>query len=180
MNDMSDEESDFVSDSAFPSEATSEMLLAYKKQFIQFGLFIAFLIVLFSLVAVVSGLSYRADKAGLGECLSEALGEKGYGDLELTDLYEIQNPFTVSATAYSVSGSHYTHAVIIRLTTMVGPVPTVFLYDAAVGKADFVCYLGLGNRVERQLMDSTAFSFIDYWERRLPQILSLAVEEEAS
>ncbi len=179
MNDMSDEESDFASDSTFPSEAASEMLLAYKKQFIQFGLFIAFLVVLFSLVAVVSGLSYHADKAGLRECLSEALKEKGYEDFELADLYEIQNPFTVSASAYSVSGSHYSHAVIIRLTTMVGPVPAVFLYDSASAQADFICYLGLEKRVEQQLLDSTAFSLIDYWERRLPQILSITAEEEA-
>ena len=173
MNGMSDEESDFSADSGFPSEATSELLLVYKKQFIKFGLFIAFLIVLFAIPAVFSALSYRFTQDGLKDSLAVALKEHGYDDIELTDSYEIPNPFTVAAAAYSVEGSRYSYAVIIKLTTMVGPVPAVFLYDTSASRADFICYLTLGKRVERLLVDSTGFSFVEYWAIRLPQVLSV-------
>ena len=177
MNDMSDEASGFSADPAFPPETANEMLLVYKKQFIKFWLFIAFLIVLFAIPAAFSALSYHSTQNGLKDSLVTALKEHGYEDLTILDSYEIQNPFTVGVAAYSVADSPYSYAVIIKLTTMVGPVPAVFLYDTASPKADFVCFLSLGKRVERFLTDNTGLSLIEYWARRLPQILSAADRE---
>ncbi len=177
MNDMSDEASGFSADPAFPPEAAGEMLLVYKKQFIKFGLFIAFLIVLFAVPAVISALSYRSTRNGLKESLVAALKEHGYEGLAVTDSCELQNPFAVAAAAFSVEDSPYSYAVIIKLTTMAGPVPAVFLYDTASPKADFVCFLTLGKRVERFLSDSTGLSLIEYWAHRLPQILSASDRE---
>ncbi len=177
MNDRSDKKSDFSAESGFQTEAASEMLLVYKKQFIKFWLFIAFLIVLFTLPAIFSALSYRSTQNGLKNSLMTALKDHGYEDLQLTEICEIQNPFTVGAAAYTVEGSSYSCAVIIRITTMVGPVPAVFLYDSSSEKADFLCYLTLGNRVERFLLDSTRSSLIEYWAYRLPQILSVPDKE---
>ncbi|MCR5623273.1 MAG: hypothetical protein K6G18_15640 [Treponema sp.] len=175
MNGFSDE--DNASDLGFPAESSNEALLAYRKQLIQFGIFIAFLIVLFAFAAVFSALSSSASREGLKDCLAKALVDNGYTDVELESSYELRIPFTVAAEAYSVSGSRYTHAVIMRMTTMLGPVPAVFLYDASSAKADFVCYLSLDGRVERMLLDSTKYSLVEYWSVRLPSILSVPSSE---
>lgn len=171
MNGFSDE--DTAADQSLAQDGMNDALLAYKKQFMQFGIFIAFLIVLFAVVALFSALSASASSQGLRGCLADALADHGYADLELGDSYELQNPFTVAAEAYTVSGAKYSHAVIIRMTTMVGPVPAVFLYDGSSAKADFVCYLSLGDRVERMLLDSTEYTLVEYWSVRLPSILSV-------
>lgn len=173
MNDMPDEENDGSADWS----GTSDMLLAYKKQFIQFGVFIAFLIVLFAVTALFSALSSSSMKQGLRDSIAAVLAENGYEDVSIGDSYEIQGPFATSATAYELSGDRYSHAVIIRMTTMVGPVPAVFLYEGGARKADFLCYLSLSKRVERMLLDSTRHSLIEYWALRLPGILSVPKEE---
>ena len=173
MNNMADEEPDGSQD----WNGASDVLLAYKKQFAQFGIFIAFLVVLFALTAAFSALSAGASRKGLQDCLAAALADRGYGDVTLDGLHELQNPFAVSAQAYTVSGSKYSYAVIIKLTTMVGPVPAVFLYDGSSARADFLCYLSLSKRVERMLLDSTEHSLLDYWSLRLPSIISASAEE---
>ncbi|MBQ9539658.1 MAG: hypothetical protein IJU95_10360 [Treponema sp.] len=168
MSDMIDEEAE---------GNPAEMLLAYKKQLIQFGIFTGFLVVLFALTALFSVLSANHYRQGLRDVLADTLKSRGYEDIELDELYEIKNPFAVSAQVCTVSGSGYSHAVIIRITTMVGPVPAVFLYDSSSNKADFICYLTLGSRVERMLLDSTKHSLLEYWALRLPAIISAPFEE---
>lgn len=173
MSDMPGEETDGSADWTGPSDA----LLVYKKQFIQFGVFIAFLVVLFAVTAVFAALSSSSLRRGLGDCVRAALDSNGYEYVMLESPYEIKSPLSVTASAYRISGSKYTHAVIIRLTTMAGPVPAVFLYDGSSAKADFLCYLSLSKRVERMLLDSTRHSLIEYWAVRLPGMLSVPKEE---
>ena len=173
MSDMPGEETDGSADWS----GTSDMLLVYKKQFIQFGIFIAFLVVLFAVTAVFAALSSSSMSRGLGDCVRAALDGNGYEDVVLEAPYEINGPFSVTASVYAISGSRYSHAVIIRLTTMVGPVPAVFLYDGSSARADFLCYLSLSRRVERMLLDSTRHSLIEYWALRLPEMIPVAEEE---
>ena len=126
--------------------------------------------------AAISG-SAMATTSAVGSFMIPAMKEHGYEGLAVTDSCELQNPFAVAAAAFSVEDSPYSYAVIIKLTTMAGPVPAVYLYDTASPKADFVCFLTLGKRVERFLTDSTGLSLIEYWAHRLPQILSASDRE---
>ncbi|MBQ7166553.1 MAG: hypothetical protein IJR93_06410 [Treponema sp.] len=173
MSEMPGEETDGSADWT----GSGDMLLVYKKQFIQFGIFIAFLVVLFAVTAVFAALSSSAVRRGLGDSVRAALDSNGYEDVMLEAPCEIQGPLSVTASAYTVSGSGYSYAVILRITTMAGPVPAVFLYDGTSAKADFLCYLSLSKRVERMLLDSTRHSLIEYWAVRLPEMLSVPKEE---
>ena len=168
MSDMIERDSYGVAD----DENASQALLAYKSQMIKFFVLTGILIFFFAVIALFSALAVKSWRSGLKACVQTLLLESGYQDAVVGESVDLQNPFTESAAAFELSGCSYDKAVIIRVTTAFGPAPALFLYADTAKAAEFVCFAGLGGRVEKTLTDSSRNSLVKYWAARIPYVLA--------
>jgi hypothetical protein len=144
------------------------LLKKYKKQLFEFGLLLLILVVLFSLTAACTTLSRTAKVEGLRQAVQKVLSENG--GLEAGDEEPINSPFAVSAASFTVSGTD-DHAVIIRIPTIYGAFPAVFLWQETEKNAQFLSLATVNERINDSLIASSKFSQIAYWEKRIPKIL---------
>ncbi|AEE16805.1 hypothetical protein [Treponema brennaborense] len=155
-----------------------------KKLSIDYGLCMAVIVVLFVLVFVLALFSRQAWNGGLQKQLVSVLSQSHPGEYIVSDPLPIDNPFSVSAAAYQLMpvssaarGTRY--GVIIRIPTLYGSLPGVFVYTENAG-AEFVGIAGFSedSAKEQAVAASLADSVqISRWEKRIPVILKDAVQK---
>ena len=75
-------------------------------------------------------------------------------------LFEIRNRKT--GTVYS--------AIIIRIQTLYGPLPAVYIMDSEKN-VEFVGYSTTTGRIAKQLNENRLNKSIIYWKKKIPQII---------
>lgn len=101
----------------------------------------------------------------------------------------IQSPLATSAVSFALCapdatdvGSAYC-AVVMRVETLYGPLPCVYVYDVPNSKASFAGVLSLNGTVAELLKSRRGGKTtvpIDYWARQIPTIISAANVHDAS
>jgi len=146
---------------------------SYKTFFINYGIFLGIITVTFLILIYSVTLSRKSWQRNLKPTIEKVLEEKEPNVWSIENYQILNNPFTVSAACYDVrnrkNGEMY-KAVILRVTTFYGPLPAVFIVDSE-DNVRFIGYSNVHGRVQLQLETKKSNKRIDYWVKKLPDII---------
>ena len=149
-----------------------------KKLLKQYGIFAGIIIGLFALLTCVILLSENKWQNGLKEEISRVLEEEAPGEWIVGEYIEINAPVALSSACFQVrrkDNGAKKYALIVRIETIYGPLPAVFLYnDKSV--AQFIGIAGLHGRVRKVIGNGKNDAKINYWIKRIPDIVRNAEE----
>lgn len=144
----------------------------YKQFFRNYGIVAAFLLLAFVILIYSVKLTRNSWSAGLRSSVERVLNEEV--DLWLVgENIEITSPMTTNAAAYNIMNKQtkeISQAVIVRVTTLYGPVACVFTCNDN-NDVEFVGFSSLHGRIALQFKDKSFDQRIDYWQRKIPSIL---------
>lgn len=150
------------------------------KQLTDYGIFLLILIVLLSVISLFIIANRNKWNRGLSEQIKTVLEKNDYKKVAVQRTpVVINSPLTTSCAAYKVkyegSGEDET-AVIIRVTTLYGPVAAVYIqHDNRI--VDFIDFTSSERITEKQNIDLSKNMQIDYWKKRIPAILPAVLEK---
>ena len=142
----------------------------------EYGIFAGCIVLLAIVLSVAAIFTKGAGQAGIKTEIARVLEEAEPGVWHIGDFVDFGAPVSSSAACFSVKGgSGSGYACIVRMETMYGPLPAVFISDGR-HTARFVGIAGLHGRVYAAIESGGAKSQIRYWAERIPLLIRL--EEE--
>jgi hypothetical protein len=145
----------------------------------KYGYFAAILIVFMGLLILFSLLSNRKWQNGLRSQIESVLQESTNEKYVVGPYVYVKTPFVTSAAVYQLNAKQKKtnqYVVILRVTTMYGPLPAVFIYTSGK-EAEFVDFIYFDAKSNQQIADSSHNAQIDYWCKRIPSIIQTGVQE---
>ena len=142
----------------------------YKRQQ-EYGIFAGCIVLLAIVLSVAAIFTKGAGQAGIKTEIARVLEEAEPGVWHIGDFVDFAVPVSSSAACFSVKGgSGNAYTCIVRMETIYGPLPAVFISD---GKhtARFIGIAGLHGRVYDAIESSGAKSQIRYWAERIPVLI---------
>lgn len=147
--------------------------ISYKDFFKRYGIFVAILVVIFGILIYTICFSQRSWTQNLKSAVETVLEEKDPNTWTVEENIKIKNPFTMNASCFEVrnrkSGDLY-KAVIIRVQTLYGPLPAVFMLDDD-NKVSFVGYSSLHGVIASQLINNPNSKRVEFWLNKIPTII---------
>ncbi len=152
-----------------------------KKLLKDYCIFIGFIVFFFCILLLLSLFSYKKWSNGLKNHVEEVLGRTSPGSYIVGDNIKIHSLFSVSAACYKVLPAREennikvgnVYAVIMRVTTIYGPLPAVFIYDDVNGTS-FKGFSCLDEELEKHFEETLRNSQLQYWEKQIPKMLEKA------
>ncbi|MGI5091252.1 hypothetical protein [Treponema socranskii] len=142
----------------------------------EYGIFAGCIVLLAVVLSVAAIFTKGARQAGIKTEIARVLEEAEPGVWHIGDFVDFGAPVSSSAACFSVKGGSVSgYACIVRMETMYGPLPAVFISDGR-HSARFVGIAGLHGRVYAAIESGGAKSQIRYWAERIPLLIRL--EEE--
>ena len=149
-----------------------------KKLLKQYGIFAGILLGMFALLILVIIFSENKWRTGLKNKVEQVLEEKEPAKWSVGDYVEIKAPVALSAACFQArrkdTGAKG-YVLMLRVETLYGPFPAVFVYDEKKG-AHFVGIYGLNGRVRDIIGNGKNDARINFWIKRIPVIVSKTAE----
>lgn len=153
----------------------NELKAACKK----YGIFFGIMAGMTAVVLCVSLLAHGSWRHGLAQTAQTTLDAYFPDTYAVGDFLEIKSTMATSAAVFAVSSRRADVAerpvccVIVRIPTVAGALPALFLYESRAG-AQFVGYaLDLG-KAAHVLNRTVQGSTIAYWQKQIPLMLEKA------
>ncbi|MDE6774351.1 MAG: hypothetical protein K2J14_06970 [Treponemataceae bacterium] len=151
----------------------NELKAACKK----YGIFFGIMAGMTAVVLCVSLLAHGSWRHGLAQTAQTTLDTYFPGAYVVGDFLEIKSTMTTSAAVFAVRRADVAErpvcCVIVRIPTVAGALPALFLYEPRDG-VQFVGYaLDLG-KAAHVLNRTVQGSTIAYWQKRIPLMLEKA------
>jgi len=144
-----------------------------KKFFTNYAFFLLILLVVFGILIYPSIVSKKSWNNNLRVSVQNVLDESQNGIWKVGAVIDIDKPIATSCAAYNITNktdNSKASAVIIRITTLYGPLPAVFIYNN--DEVTFAGYSSLHGRVKNQLMAGISDKRREYWQKKIPDILN--------
>lgn len=143
------------------------------------GIMTLSIMILAAIIVLLTRLTDGQRTAKLRESVQQVVGD----EWQVCDEVLIQSTISaMSSTFVLKNGNDEAFAVVMRVETLYGPMPCVYVCRAAQeGPADFAGVLSLkGNVLERLKSRTEARSVhpVNYWAERIPSIIASDAEEE--
>lgn len=137
----------------------------------EYGIFAGSIVLLGLLLSVTVIFSKGMWRNGLKGEVSRVLEESGNGMWRVGDFIELDSSLSLSAACFrATSKSESGYVCVVRMQTMYGPVPAVFILNERYA-ARFAGIAGLHGNIERAIENGAAKSQIRYWARRMSDIV---------
>lgn len=144
-----------------------------KTFFIKYAYFLGVLLVVFGILIYSVVLSRRSWINNLRTSVEKVLNESEPEMWAVGKVHNIENPFSLNCvcyeTRYKKTGENYM-AVLIRVSTLYGPLPAVFICNEQ-NEVTFVGYSSLHGRIAEQIKNHPSDKRITYWKKRIPEII---------
>ncbi len=141
-----------------------------------FGIFLGILIIFFAILFAMIKVSEKSWTEGLKNSVQNVLEQKSSGEWIVGNAIPLNSTFSTSASLYELRNKEKTdkyYAIIIRITTLYGHMPAVFIYNKTTG-AEFIGYSAVQGRIKKLLEENYADSSVNYWLERIPLIIENA------
>lgn len=155
----------------------NEKKLFYKTLLIKCGIFCGILAGFFAVLVLFTLLGRNSWKNGLKKETSQVLKDNGIENIQLGNWVKIKTALTVSVSVYEAisenteNTENEMYAVIIRVPTLYGPVPAVYIYSDKNG-AQFIGFSHIAGKTNSHIKASSENSQIEYWKNKIPVILN--------
>jgi len=147
--------------------------ISYKVFFRNYGIVVAFLVILFGLLIYISKVSQKSWRNNLRTTTQTVLDEYNPDKWIVGNNIRIKNAFSQSAALYEVrnkkNGESY-KTIIIRNQTLFGPIPAVFVIDNN-GTVTFIGYSSVHGKIQNQLTNYNFNKRLSYWTDKIPEII---------
>jgi hypothetical protein len=162
-------------------EVTNADLERYKKQLVKFGIFSLILVACLAFLILFSLMARSSWQQGLKEQVYQYFESQGK-KVSVHEGDKIRSVFSTSAASFKVEGLEKDcHAVIIRITTLYGPVAALYTCtDDEFHEVQFVDFLKLSPKISQAVKNSSVNSQIAYWEKSIPKIVQSGLAEESN
>lgn len=145
----------------------------------KYGILVGCLIFIFLIACGVTFASRKSWNNGLSVQVAKIL--EASGEYKVCENVLINSGFSVSGGIYRVekegSANEY-YAMILRVQTVYGPVPAVFLYEYGKDYSTFVGLPTIRGALQTQIIEVSRNSQIAYWENYIPNIILSSVVKE--
>ncbi len=144
------------------------------------GIFAALVLIVFCLLVLMSFAGKNSWKFYLGKTVENTLFANDETSYKIGNYIPIKTGLASSAAIYELNksgfkdGSYY--GVIIKITTMYGSLPAVFIYEKNTG-AQFVDFVLGQGKAKEQILLSSQNTQIAYWAERIPDIVERSLTE---
>lgn len=147
-----------------------------KESLIKLGILIGSFILIFSILLIMTFFSRSSWEKGLRTSVLEVLESYSPNTYISADFVKINSNLSVSAAVYELKKTVTTNekdfAVIIRIPTIVGPEPAVFICNSKT--VNFVGYAINNGKAKNILSENNSFNNISYWVKNIYNILEKA------
>ena len=147
--------------------------ISYKNFFINYAIFVLIATAVFGILIYVIKISQKSWERNLKTAIEYTLEENEPDTWEIGKSIKIINPLSAGSACYDArnkkSGENV-KAVIIRVQTFYGPHCGVFIVSSN-NEVEFKGYASLHGRVAQQLKNSHGSRRIEYWSRRIKEII---------
>ncbi|MDE5897884.1 MAG: hypothetical protein K2H09_01265 [Treponemataceae bacterium] len=148
----------------------------YKEFLRVYGIFVGMLVFFFLVSIVMIRLSDSFWRTGLQAAVESVLEEKQPGRWKVEQPMKINSPFSTSAALYRVrdaeNGSRG-FAAVVRIATLYGPVPAVFVCDKD-GTVSFMGCSAVRGRIKLLVEERPQSLSVNYWRARLADIIAVS------
>lgn len=151
-------------------ERAYERKLFYKKLLSKYGIFCAFLTVLFVILAIATTFSRDSWKSGLKDEISEVLSENELDMVTVGEWVKVKTALSVSLSLYDASSNdgQISHVAIVRVPTLWGSTAAVYL--CRDGLWEFVDFSHISSPTSVQVKRSSLPSQLHYWQNKLTKV----------
>ena len=144
-----------------------------KKFFINYGLFLAILLVIFGMLSYSVVLSRKSWSKNLGNSVQKVLDEYEPKTWNVESAVTLKTPVSLNSAAYQIrnkTDGTVAKAVIVRITTFYGPLPAVYIYQEGQ-EVEFAGYSSLHGRIRNLLINTNSDKRREYWQSKVPDII---------
>lgn len=147
--------------------------ISYKIFFKNYGIVVAYLVIIFGILIYFSKISQKSWQKNLKTTTQTVLNEYFDNEWTVGNPVRIKNALSQSSACFETynkkNGEMY-KSIIIRIQTMYGPLPAVFIVDKE-NNVTFAGYSSVHGRVQNQLNNNNNNKRILYWKQKIPEIL---------
>lgn len=149
-----------------------------KRNFRTFAVFFGIIFGMTAILVVFTLVSRTSWETGLAYDVQSVLNEYSDGEYTVGKYLHLQSAFSTSSAVYSLlkkdgNGQGRYYGVMVRIPSIVGPVPAVFVYSEKDG-VQFAGYAVDMGKVGAASAISVSSGIMAYWERLIPEIVSKA------
>ncbi|MCR5725487.1 MAG: hypothetical protein K6G80_10420 [Treponema sp.] len=153
-----------------------EMMRMFRK----YAIFAGLVVGMVSILLTVTILSRSSWQQGIALSLQDTLNAR-YSDVyAVEDGLVIPSPFSTSAAVYNLTAKKagssallHQYGIIVRIPTIAGPAPAVFLYSDDAGVV-FVGYALHYGKAKSVFENAVGLKIIQYWQKQVYTILKSA------
>ncbi|MBQ1832898.1 MAG: hypothetical protein II563_08485 [Treponema sp.] len=149
-----------------------------KTRLIKFATAGGVILVLLGLLFLFVFLSRQSWKDGISRQIENVLSKNGL-EYEIAEADSIRSMAGTNVVSFALSDG-VNHAAAVKMMTIYGPVPAVFIYNAENDRASFVDFAEPLSIAGDAVLDYAKNSQIPYWENRIPKIMKTAGDPHAS
>ncbi|MBQ5491830.1 MAG: hypothetical protein IIT68_07225 [Treponema sp.] len=143
------------------------------------GITFGIMVVTLALLLCFTLLAHNSWNRGLRSVVSKTLSEQTGTVYTVSQALDLNSTletecavFTIAPRGFTDDGSRY--AVIVRVTTLYGPLAAVYTYTAGAASAEFLTYAELHSKAKPQIIQTTQDTVLDYWAQKIPGIVNAA------
>lgn len=143
-----------------------------------YGCFLGILVVLFMSLWGINLITKQKWESGLKKNIQTVITANLPDNWILGNPVPLNSPYATSACLFELrnkDNAEKYYAIIIRITTLYGHMPAVFIYNKSSGPV-FVGYSAVQGRIKRLLEENNSDSSISYWLEKIPRIIDKAEE----
>ena len=147
---------------------------------IKYLYFLGILVVITAILVSFTLLSRKTWQSGLKEQVAQVLQQsKKDTSYTIDDGIDIKTAFSTIGIVFTVKekGSKTSeYAVLLRVATLYGPLPALFLYTPE-NEVKFVTFITFGGKAEQQIENISKYSQIAYWSKKVPSIVETGLDK---
>ena len=139
-----------------------------------YGIFLGILIFMLGIIIGAVKISERRWENKLRAAVVKVFSENTEDERQIGKFIKIKSPASLNAALYEINdlrSASKDYALILRVQTLYGTVPAVFLYNKD-GGAKLIGFAAISGRIKRLLQDDSSNPRISYWEKRIPEIVN--------
>lgn len=146
---------------------------SYKQFFINYGFVVAYLVIIFGILIYITKVSQKSWQNNLKTTVQTVLDDYSNSEWQVGNSIKIKNALSQTTACYEArnkkNGEMY-KAVIIRVQTLYGPIPAVFVVTNN-DEVSFIGYSSVHGKVQKQLINNNMNKRLNYWQNKIPEIL---------
>ena len=145
--------------------------MSSEKSSISYGVLVTFFLIVLVILSLVTIFSKRRREVLLKQKIESVFSDEQKEKWTLGSAQKINVPMGVDSACFRLNGSpeKNAYAFVIRVQTLYGPYPAVFVYEEGQG-VSFVGVINLNGRVRSLVLETDAS--IQYWIRQLPYMVT--------